>query len=161
MQAHGQANMVLNWVYDVDLLWRKRGQDIDWEETLVWARRLSWEAALHAMLKASVEYFSTPISPAAGAWLEQDASRLRGFAAVQRLAVPGHARSVGVIEAMRVQSWSGRLHYLARMIAPHPSYMRYRYHPPHPSLLPFTYPYRWLDSAGDLFTTAYRSLLRR
>ncbi|MCP4164663.1 MAG: hypothetical protein GY759_02070 [Chloroflexi bacterium] len=51
--------------------------------------------------------------------------------------------------------------YAASLLVPHPSYMRHRYQSVHPILLPLTYPYRWLDIAGDLARTGYRALRRR
>ncbi|MCP4164669.1 MAG: nucleotidyltransferase family protein [Chloroflexi bacterium] len=161
MQAHGKANMLLSWLWDVDLLWRRRGQDIMWAQTVAWAQRLSWEAALHAMLTITVDYCSTPLPHEVQTWLAQDPCQLTGYEIVNRLSSPEHTRSVGVIETIRTKSMREKVHYVARMVAPDTRYMRYRYKPAHPLLLPLTYPYRWLDIAGDLVRTGYRALRRR
>ncbi len=161
MQAHGKSGALVSWIYDVDLLWRRRGDDIVWSETLQWAHRLDWESALHAMLVATIRCFDTSLPPQVMDWLNQDPKHLRGYDAVQRLASPDHTRSEGMLEILRVQSTGGRWHYLTRTLVPHPTYMRQRYPIPHPALLPLTYPYRWLDITADLIRTTYRALRRR
>ncbi len=161
MQQHGEQQAILIWIYDIDLLWRKRGNDIDCAELVQKAHRLGWEAALHATLINTAATFNTPFPGEVRDWLKQDPSRLSGYTSVSRLAEKDRTRAISVFEAIRTKSFRGKLHFVARMIAPDTKYMRYRYKPAHPLLLPLTYPYRWLDIAGDLARTGYRALRRR
>ncbi|MCP4210347.1 MAG: nucleotidyltransferase family protein [Halieaceae bacterium] len=120
MQQHGGQQRILIWVYDIDQLLRRRHQDIDWQDVITKARQLGWEAALYMALNDAVELFDTLLPPQAEIWMDQNPTRLSDYTTVQRLPSPDRTRSVSVVEAIRTMSPTSRLHYLARIIAPHP-----------------------------------------
>ena len=138
------------------MLCRRRGDDINWDETLAWARTLGWEAALHLALSECVAKFETPLPDTAQRWLQQDRRYLSGATTVARLASPAVTRSLDLFEKLRDMSVERRLRYLLQLLFPHPSYIRSRYRSVHPLLLPFAYVYRWLDIGIDIVRTIVR-----
>lgn len=157
MQHSGEETRLI-WFQDIDLLWRERGDDIIWDELVARAQAWGLEAAVHAALDHTVDYFATPMPPQVAAWLAHDPQSLSGAAVVRRLTAPGATRSVRATSAFSGKSPRQKLHYIVHIAAPQPSYMRDRYRLRHPALLPFAYLYRWLDIAGDLARTAWHQL---
>ncbi|MCP4168680.1 MAG: nucleotidyltransferase family protein [Chloroflexi bacterium] len=103
-QQHGAARAILIWFYDIDLFWRERGNEIQWEALLEQARLCRWEAALCAALLRSQLYFQTPLPAIVHSWLQQDPSQLSGYQSVQRLARGDITRTQGMTEALRFMS---------------------------------------------------------
>lgn len=155
---HSGMETRLIWFQDIDLLWRRRSDDILWDEMVGRAQAWGLEAAIRGALDRTVDYFATPVPPYVADWLARDPRSLSGATVARRLTAPDATRSVRIASAFAGKSPRQKLHYITHIAAPHPDYMRYRYHLRHPALLPFAYLYRWFDIAADLARTGWRQL---
>lgn len=155
---HSATRSPLLWRHDIDLMLRRYGDSISWEEINLRAQAAGREAGLALALSVSAAAFDTPLPPAMGASLLQAGERPR-YRADHLL--DASTRSGIIFETMRRFSWTQRFTYSKTLLIPSTAYMVDRYHLAHPWLLPFAYLYRWLDLAADLGLTLLRSLTHR
>ncbi|MCD6291042.1 MAG: nucleotidyltransferase family protein [Anaerolineae bacterium] len=153
MLQHGEARSQTLWFYDIDLMIRRWGGRIDWDDLLQHAQEFRWAAALHAALRGVRERFGTPLPERVldrlDVMSDEESARL-----VRRKATPWRTRLPGVLNTMAAMSWTLRLRLIAAHVLPSPTYMRWRYKPQPTWLWPLTYPYRWLDILRDGVSTA-------
>lgn len=137
----------LRWLVDIALLTARHQAQIDWPLLLAQAQAFCLVTPLQIVL----EQLS-----AADAWgvaLPQavlDAARGLPVSPEERQVVerllaerrPVLRRFWGDLASM--PNWRLRLRYGLAQLFPSAAYMQDRYRPPHPLLLPLTYPYRWL-----------------
>jgi hypothetical protein len=149
---HGVAWSKLIWLYDIHLLLTHHADDIDYDDLLTQARSLRWSAALHMALEQTQRCFGSPLPhgllAALKAQCDPQAVRL-----VQQKASPTSSRTRNMLRELVLMSWQERISFMSAIIFPDPRYMRYRYNPDPPWLLPLSYPYRWLDIGWDALRT--------
>jgi hypothetical protein len=157
LEHGGEQGAPLIWYHDIDQLWRKRGNDIDWSLLLQQAQRLRWEAALHYALQRAREYFETGYPDNVQSWLQMPVAQLRGYDTLVRSVDPARSSSVIAWQILKEMTPRRRLQYALRMAFPAPAYLRRRYPFADSWLLPLAYPYRWLDAARKLLKSALHS----
>lgn len=149
---HGVALSKLIWLYDVHLLLTRHAEDIDYADLLTQARTFRWSAALHMTLAQMQRCFGSPLPhgllDALKAQCDSQAIRL-----VQQKASPTSTRTRNMLRELVLMSWQERISFMSSTIFPGPRYMRYRYNPDPPWLLPLSYPYHWLDIGWDALRT--------
>ncbi len=150
---HSGAQSLLLWQHDIDLLWRRYRDQIEWEALLQMAKTAGWEAGLHIVLSKSVHTFATPLPSPVRIWLSQPPQALSGYRVARRMDAASSLPSLQIYERVRQVPWRSRPAYLARLLIPSAAYMQDRYRLSHPWLLPLAYPYRWLGLALDLLRT--------
>ena len=131
----------LLWLYDVYLLLREHGEDVDWEVGLRKADEFDWTSALYGALLAAQEELGARLPEgllehlvSCYPDLSQQANR-RGFRPQLQMAASW--------ESLANLSWRARLQVWLAVLFPSPAHMRWRYDP-HPAWLwPLYYPYKW------------------
>ena len=154
MLEHGGAHGALSiWFYDINRLLRKYPH-IDWQKTLLLAKKLKWEAALHEALRLTRSLFQTPFpEETIQTWLDAPLASLSGYQLYRSMTSAHRNSSLTIFHILRGLSWRQRWQQIRRMLFPGATYMRQRY--PHKPLL-LTYPHRWLDGARKLLTGLFR-----
>ena len=151
---HGsEQGAVAIWFYDIDRMLRRWGKDLNWEETLVRAQALKWEAALQQAIRLARDLFDTPLPRAIQAWMELPIGQLSGYNLFRRATSPRRSTSLTALHILSGLSWSQRIQQTGRMLFPSRAYMQNRY-PGIPWLL--TYPYRWFDATRKLLPALFR-----
>jgi len=156
---HGVAQAQPIWFYDLDLLVRRQGDRLDWDELLRRAQEFRWAAALHAALQGAQDRFGTPL-PQGFLDALAEASDHRAVHLVERKADPLQTRALRVWNVMSALDWQGRLRLALAIAFPTPAYMRWRYKPRPRWLWPLCYPLRWLDILRQGLSTALRLAMR-
>jgi hypothetical protein len=136
----------LLWMHDVAALVMYYAKEIDWEEVLDRAQAYQLVQPVQQILTRVKAIWSVPI-PA------EVMGRLRGMrpSPGERQALEWLTETSASMETYALAglasmpTWRERLQFAWHdLLFPSPGFMRSRYHVPHPLLLPFYYPYRWL-----------------
>jgi len=152
---HGGAQAQPIWFYDIDLLARRRGDRLDWDELLRRAQEFRWAAALHAALQGAQDRFGTPLPQGFLDALAETYDR-RAARLVERKANPLQTRALRVRNVMAALDWQARLRLALAIALPSPAYMRWRYKPRPKWLWPLCYLCRWLDILREGLSTALK-----
>ena len=147
LEHGGEQGALGIWLYDIDQLLRKWGESMNWEQTLVQARALKWEAALHEAIRLARQHFETPIPSTLQTWMHLPQENLRGYNILRSTTAANRSTSRTAFHILRGLSWPQRRQQLHYMLFPSRRYMQRRY-PGIPWLL--TYPYRWFDATRKL-----------
>jgi len=156
LEHGGEQGAILIWYYDIDQLWRKRGDDIAWNLLLEQAQRLRWEAALHYALRMTRKYFETEYPDHVQSWLQTPVEKLSGYDTLLRSTAPTRSTSLIAWQILKEMTPRRRLRHALRMAFPHPGYMRRSYPFANSWLLPLAYPYRWFDAGSKLLKSYLR-----
>lgn len=143
----------LRWLVDIALLTARYQAQIDWPLLLLQAQALYLVTPLQVVLEqlSDADAWAVPLPQT----LLDEALRLpvspEERQVVDRLLAerrPVVRRFWGDLASM--PDWRLRLRYGLAQLFPSAAYMQERYDPPHPLLLPLTYPYRWLLGLREL-----------
>jgi hypothetical protein len=158
MLQHGGVNTSLCWFYDLDRLIRHYDGRMDWDLLLSQARIFNWGSALHAALAQTVAYFNTPIPEYVRTSLSEGTDRNQRLVALKQNRPATHILE----EHQQILSLNlyGRLRLVLALIAPSPTYMRWRYQLKSSWALLAYYPIRWWGIAKNAFYTVI-ALLKR
>ena len=151
LEHGGEQGALGIWLYDIDQLLRKWGENINWEQVLAQAQTLKWEAALYEAIRLAQQHFATPTPPALQPWMQLPQEALSGYNTLRSMTATNRSTSRTAFHILRGLSWQQRRQQLRYMLFPSRTYMQQRY-PGLPWLL--TYPYRWFDAARKLLKGA-------
>lgn len=126
MIQHGLPQARLIWIYDIHLLLQRCGSRIDWDELVERARAYSWTAAVHAALCLAQQCFDSTIPNAV---LETIASMIdrQEITLVQARMHAAGDPVRGEILKRHLLKPSARLRFIASLLVPKISYLRWRY----------------------------------
>lgn len=148
MLQHGAAQSRLIWFYDLHLLITQTGDRIDWRVLVDQARAFRWSAALHAALLGTHTRFGTPLPAHVLHELEStDDQQAATF--VQEKAAAAPDALVNEWVKLRSLDRRARWRFVASVICPNPTYIRWRYQPRPASIWPLFYPCHWLRVVVD------------
>jgi hypothetical protein len=134
----------LLWRHDIAEVIAFYRDAVDWEELLARAAAFDLVLPLQTVLPQVAEGWSAPVPAAVLArlrTLQPSAAEMNAFRLLTAAQRPVAQRMWTDLSGMA--GWRARLGYAASVLFPSPAYMRHRYTIPHPTLLPFYYPYRW------------------
>jgi hypothetical protein len=151
MLQHGGKNTSLCWFYDLDRLIRFYAERVDWNLLLSQAKDFEWGSALDAALSQTYTYFNTPIPGHVRASLSEGSDRNRKLVALMQI----HPATHMLEERQKLMALNGygRLRLALALIAPSPSYMRWRYQLQTSWVLPAYYIFRWWGIFKDVLHT--------
>jgi hypothetical protein len=141
MLKHGGRNVTLRWLYDLHQLICCYPERIDWYSILKRVKELTWGSALHAALSQTHVYFNSPIPEYVFATLSENADRYHSLVISKQ--VPSCTRIQEEYQNLTERKLSWRLISILGLVAPAPSYMRWRYDLKTSWSLPLWYLYRW------------------
>lgn len=135
----------LLWQNDVAELLARCAEGFDWDLLLGKAVEVQLARALQIVLPVAAADFGAPVPPEVLRRLPalpvSDPERLT----FQRLMDPHQSGARLTLNfLLGLPGWREKLRYALTSAFPSPAYMRQRYRIPHPLLLPFYYPYRWI-----------------
>jgi hypothetical protein len=160
MLGHGSGQMRLIWLYDLHLLLTGYPEQISWDELLEQAAIFRWSEPLRAALRATQNYFATPI-PDTVLDVLAASSDTRAASMVHYMESPVQNRADALYIHLVNLNWHGRILMILAHILPTRAYLRWRYPFGLPGWLwPLYYLYRWYDLARDGLRTG-ATLLRR
>lgn len=143
---HGSGQARLIWLYDLHLLLTRHGERISWPETIAQARQFRWTDALHTALRASRDYFGTPLPADLLPTLQELTLDRASAAFARRKASAAPTATIGEWLKLQALTPRARLQFIGSLLCPSPAYLRWRYQPP-AALWPLCYPYHWLRIA--------------
>jgi len=149
MLQHGGKVAPLCWFFDLDRLIRSYDGRMDWDLLLSQARIFEWGSALDVALVQTHACFRTPIPEYVWAGLSEHADRHRKLVALKQVRPATHILE----EFQKLQSlnWYGRFRLVTALIAPSPTYMRWRYGLKTSWEIPAYYVIRWWGILKDGF----------
>jgi hypothetical protein len=150
----GDANRLL-WLYDLHLIIKQRHQDIDWHCFVEKAREFHWGPAVGDALDELGRIFSTPLPVWAHDALTADGDRATRHL-MERTTISGRTRTLGAWNHLAVLGWKAKFHWLAAVVLPDPTYMRWRYKPKPRGIWPIYYLVRWVEIGVDAVKTLRR-----
>ncbi len=153
MLQHGGKNTPLRWFYDLDLLLRKYGENMDWDMLLAQAKIFEWGSALDAALSQTYAYFNTPIPGDVRTSLSQYSDRHQKLVALLQNKPATHLLEEQ--QKLLTLNWYGRFRLMLALMVPAPAYMRWRYQLKTSWMLPVYYLIRW----GGILKDAFHTLL--
>ena len=154
MLQHGESDLRLLRLYDLDRL--VAIPDFDWDVLIGAAIRMRWTYAVERAFTLTQEYFGTHLP--AGVLAELAARRPSTEQAEHvRRRQSRRTTSGAVLNDLAAMGWSDRVRAAGRIVAPPPSYMRWRYKLASNRGLPGAYLRRTAHMASD----AVRSMRQR
>jgi hypothetical protein len=140
LQHPGEHSRLI-WYYDLHLLVEKCGDGLDWSGMLKRRAPQAWMQGLFRTLQGAQERLGTSLP-------EWFMTELSAADKIHRQPADGMRRvelnrQGRVWEALGELGWKLRLRVVYNLLAPHPTYMRWRYKPRPAWLWPACYPLRW------------------
>ncbi len=147
MLQHGGSRAPLRWFHDLHLLIGHYGDRLDWELLLSQAKTFEWGSALAATLSHTRTHFGTAIPRNVRASLLDVSDRHQAL--VTRLQIDPTTRVREEYDKLIKLNWHGRGRLVLALVAPSPSYMRWRYQLKSSWSLPAQYLMRWWGILTD------------
>ncbi len=144
MLQHGGKQALLLWLYDIDLLIRRRQKDICWQELIALSQTSGLAPALFHGLRSTKYLFGTPITEDfLQALLEE--SNQTVIQMVNLKSRYSKSRLYKDWQTLATFDWPTRFKYVLALIFPSRRYMAWRYKFRHNWPWPLYYLYRWVD----------------
>lgn len=157
MIQHGEADFRLLRLYDLDRL-LTASPGFDWGEVLDTAVQLRWTYPVERALTLMHDYFNTPLPD--GLLCELASRRPSAERTEHAQRRQSHRTKTQVVaDNLAAMDWPARLYVAARIVAPPPRYMRWRYGLNSNLELPGAYLQRMGRMASDALRTARRKRL--
>lgn len=155
---HSDRETRLIWYYDLYLLLQRFCAQIDWRELFSRARQFGWQPGLSRVLKGLASCFAINLPDLLPGELQPVLMEILSEPNYQPTAQAA-TRWQGVNKKLNAYGWRIRVQWILWLLCPNPAYLRWRYRLRNAWLIPFYYPYRWLDILGDGLATLYHKLI--
>lgn len=139
---HGAAQARTIWFYDLHLLLTRAGDRLHWPTIIAQAREFRWAAAVHVALEETQARFGKPVPAEALDALREGADAAATQFVRRKAATTPSATGDEWIKLMALEP-RARLRFVASLILPSPTYLRWRYQPWSRSIWPAWYGYHW------------------
>jgi hypothetical protein len=140
----------LLWLYDIASLIHRYQADIDWDVLMDYGLRFNLVLPIRSVLMRVHELWNPPIPQVVidqvKGWQAPE-DELRAHTWLQRVGSSFEAYAVASVMGLP-DLWSRGRFVWRTMLFPSANFMKNRYCIKHPRLLPFYYPYRWLQGAA-------------
>lgn len=145
--AHHDDAVVLNWLYDIDLICRRMAP-AEWERYVALAVERCVAAVCRRSLERTVEWFHTPIPPSAMAALRDGKSGELSAGYLKP-----RSQAAAVMDDLRaLPKWRDRVRLVHEHLFPAPAYMRQAYPAAARVPVPALYAWRFLRGARRWLT---------
>lgn len=156
---HGEADFRLLRYLDLHQV-ITQSPDFDWQIVLDNSADLGWTYAVERALSISQALFATPLPDGLLAKLQARRRFDEDVSIAVRKQQGGNRWDV-TANRFASMSWPARLQIALGLAIPPRAYMRWRYQIDAGWKVPFYYPYRWLDVAGEVLKTVGKLMGRR
>jgi hypothetical protein len=156
---HQNAPRLL-WLYDLALLLKQHGTEIDWDAALTFARASHVTRSMYEILIQVEQWWDVCAPPSFLASLSATRIGVNERIAFALMAANrNEARALS--DALATPGAVNKLRYAARHLFPAPAYMTQHYRIPHPALLPLYYARRIVESSWKFARSLVSSVAHR
>jgi hypothetical protein len=159
MLQHGNRNISLCWLYDLDQMVRAYVERYDWDLFLSRATSFAWSSAASAALSKVVDFFDTPVPRMVLEALAAQTDRNSTLVAEMGMRPTTHTQQE--YQTFKTLNGRGRFKLVQGLVLPGPAYMRWRYGLKRSWQLPLWYLYRWWTICKDMLHTGWVLLLKK
>jgi hypothetical protein len=137
----------LRWLYDIALLLVRRGNDMEWVQTIDTAQRFGLNAAVQFTLAQVAEVWGVDIPADALEAMRRTPVTRRQQLLFAAITSPQNRARI-VWDIWNLKGWRAKVTYLGRSVVPDKAYMTRRYQITDARLLPWYYVRRLFEGAG-------------